>query len=107
MWGFPGPRNRPDFKNAPPKTWPDFGAFPVAVRSESGPVGRFTARKHYCVTIYVPEALLPVGTGLGAKFGRRPAKNKKHIIICILLADGVCWTELLIQSSFYFVSTGA
>ena len=50
---------------------------------------------------------MPVGTGLGAKFGRKPAKNKINIIICILLADGVCWTELLIQSSFYFVSTGA
>ena len=28
----------------------DFGAFPVAVRPKSGPEGRFTARKHYCVT---------------------------------------------------------
>ncbi len=29
---------------------PDFGSFPVAVRPKSGPEGRFTARKHYCVT---------------------------------------------------------
>ena len=28
----------------------DFGAFPVAVRPQSGPEGRFPARKHYCVT---------------------------------------------------------
>ncbi len=28
----------------------DVGAFPVAVRPKSGPEGRFTARKHYCVT---------------------------------------------------------
>ncbi len=27
-----------------------FGAIPVAVRPKSGPEGRFTARKHYCVT---------------------------------------------------------
>ncbi len=27
----------------------DFGALPVAVRPKSGPEGRFTARKHYCV----------------------------------------------------------
>ena len=27
----------------------DFGSFPVAVRPKSGPEGRFTARKHYCV----------------------------------------------------------
>ena len=79
------------------------GSSPVRIR----PGGSIYGPEHYCVTIYVPEALLPVGTGLGAKFGRKPAKNKKYIIICILLADGVCWTELLIQSSFYFVSTGA
>ena len=28
----------------------DFGAVPVAVRPKSVPEGRFTARKHYCVT---------------------------------------------------------
>ena len=28
----------------------DFGAFPVAVRPKSGPEGRFTTRKLYCVT---------------------------------------------------------
>ncbi len=39
-----------------PSRWPnasgraDFGAFPVAVRPKSGPEGRLTARKHYCVT---------------------------------------------------------
>ena len=27
----------------------DFGAFPVAVRPKSGPEGRCTARKHYCL----------------------------------------------------------
>ncbi len=28
----------------------DLGAIPVAVRPKSGPEGRFSARKHYCVT---------------------------------------------------------
>ncbi len=37
-----------------------FGAFPVAVRPKSGPEGRFTARKHYCVT-GPPAAKLPCG----------------------------------------------
>ncbi len=27
-----------------------FGTFPVAVRPKSGPEGRLTAQKHYCVT---------------------------------------------------------
>ncbi len=38
-------RNRPF---VPPEA--DFGTFPVAVRPQSGPDGRSTARKHYCVT---------------------------------------------------------
>ncbi len=42
-------RNRPSGR---PKAGrrADFNAFPVAVRPKSGPEGRFTARKHYCVT---------------------------------------------------------
>ncbi len=36
-------------QTAPPART-DFGAFPVAVRPKSGPEGRYTARKHYCVT---------------------------------------------------------
>ena len=42
-------RNRPSGR---PKADPraDLGAFPAAVRPESGPEGRLTARKQYCVT---------------------------------------------------------
>ncbi len=42
-------RNR---SSGPPKTGrvADFGSFPVAVRPKSGPEGRFTIWKHYCVT---------------------------------------------------------
>ena len=42
------------------------GVFPVAVRPKSGPEGRFTARKHYCITAgrRLPYKRLP------AVFGR-------------------------------------
>ena len=42
-------RNRPSGRPSAGRR-ADFGAFPVAVRPQSGPEGRFTARKHYCVT---------------------------------------------------------
>ncbi len=43
-------RNRPSGR---PKAGckADFGVFPVAVRPKSRPESRFTARKHYCVTL--------------------------------------------------------
>jgi hypothetical protein len=46
----------PDFGRTALSGWPsagrraDFDAFPVAVRPQSGPEGRCTARRHYCVT---------------------------------------------------------
>ncbi len=43
----------------------DFGAFPAAVRPSSGPEGRFTARKHCCVTW---SMWLPVWIGLMGGF---------------------------------------
>ncbi len=50
-------RNRPSGR---PKAGrrADFDAFPVAVRPKSNPEGRFPARKHYCVTSNIAEALL-------------------------------------------------
>ncbi len=37
-------------RNQPSGRRTDLGAFPVAIWPKSGPEGRFTARKHYCVT---------------------------------------------------------
>ncbi len=40
-----------------------FGAFPITVLPKSGPEGRFTARKHYCITYNT----IPNDAGLGSK----------------------------------------
>ena len=42
-------RNRPSGRPSAGRR-ADLGGFAVAVRPKSGPEGRFTARKHYCVT---------------------------------------------------------